>query len=224
MFKAFIFLTIALIVLLWYLYVSCPECVSKDTIGLADACFAKCLNNDHVLALFVVATTCFFLCLLYISGDKKVHSKKLLILDMNNVLVYRAFKYKQEAEQAETVQYNGTATLLGGKFWTWRRPHLNAFLDYCFANFTVAVWSSARGENVKDLVDFVFEEDQKRRLLFLWDQSHCTTLSALRADAQRVDAKPQFFKELAHVWTAYPQYNEDNTILVDNCVSFQQKW
>lgn len=45
----------------------------------------------------------------------KQKSKKLLILDMNNVLVYRAFKYKQEADQPQTVQYNGTATLLGGR-------------------------------------------------------------------------------------------------------------
>ena len=168
------------------------------------------------MGFYLVVSTCLFIWLLYTTSGKKTHSKKLLILDMNNVLVYRAFKYAQEAEQPETVQYNGSATLLGGRFWTWKRPHLNAFLDYCFANFTVAVWSSARGESVKDLVDFVFSNDQKQQLLFLWDQSHCTTLSPLRADAQRVDVKPQFFKELAHVWAAYPQYNEDNTILVDD--------
>ena len=175
---------------------------------LFDACLATCVDNDKVLGLVVVISTCLFIWLLYATSSKKIHSKKLLILDMNNVLVYRAFKYAQEAEQPETVQYNGSATLLGGKFWTWKRPHLNAFLDYCFANFTVAVWSSARGENVTDLVDFVFNEDQKRQLLFLWDQSRCTTL--------RAEVKPQFFKELAHVWIAYPQYNEDNTILVDD--------
>ncbi|MBX9636017.1 MAG: HAD family hydrolase [Nitrosomonas sp.] len=141
----------------------------------------------------------------------KSKPKKLLILDMNNVLVYRAFKYAQEQEDPETVQYNGSATLLGGKFWTWKRPHLDSFLTYCFDNFTVAVWSSARGENVKDLLDFVFTENQKQQLLFFWDQSHCTTIAA--ADGGK---KPLFLKELKHVWDAFPQYNQDDTILVDD--------
>jgi hypothetical protein len=133
--------------------------------------------------------------------------KPLLILDMNNVLVYRAFAPTQAQEKPESVPFNDQATLLGGKFYTWKRPHLDTFLDYCFNNFTVAVWSSALGRNVNDLVDFVFGEERKSKLLFVWDQSHCDAVVNDTSNSGDANAysKPLFKKPLAKVWAAYPE-------------------
>ena len=136
--------------------------------------------------------------------------KPLLILDMNNVLVYRAFAPTQAKEKPESVPFNGQATLLGGKFYTWKRPHLDEFIDHCFNNFTVAVWSSALGRNVNDLVDFVFGEQRKSELLFVWDQSKCDAVEATPQEDGNRYQKPLFKKPLAKVWAVYPEYTTRN--------------
>jgi len=228
MIKGFVFLFSVAALLLFYadrLNHCClveSKCAkSFHEIFFENTCAWQCIEIKVILGFlsFLLPIAVGFAFFTLPTLNTKSKAKKLLILDMNNVLVYRAFKYAQEKEDQETVQYNGSATLLGNKFWTWKRPHLKSFLDYCFENFTVAVWSSARGENVKDLLDFVFQEDQKQRLLFFWDQSHCTTVpfpAAPAAAGEEKSKKPLFLKELKHVWDAFPQYNQDNTILVDD--------
>jgi TFIIF-interacting CTD phosphatase-like protein len=125
---------------------------------------------------------------------------------MNNVLVHRVFKFTDE--QPDTIPFHPSDTLLGTKFYTWKRPHLDEFIKRMFANYTVAVWSSAQGQNVEDLVDFVFGE-KKKDLLFVWDQSHCTF-------APTDNVKPIFYKNLDQVYLKYPQFNRFNTLLMDD--------
>lgn len=131
---------------------------------------------------------------------------RLIILDMNNVLVHRVFKFTDE--QPDTIPFHPSATLLGTKFYTWKRPHLDEFIKRMFTNYTVAVWSSAQGQNVEDLVDFVFGE-KKKDLLFVWDQSHCTFVPTDKV-------KPVFYKNLDQVYLKYPQFNRFNTLLMDD--------
>lgn len=97
---------------------------------------------------------------------------------MNNVLVHRVFKFTDE--QPDTIPFHTSDTLLGTKFYTWKRERM-------FDKYTVAVWSSAQGQNVEDLVDFVFGE-KKKDLLFVWDQSLVPT----------ENLKPIFYKNLDH--------------------------
>ena len=59
--------------------------------------------------------------------------RKLLILDLNNILIRR--KYVKDAGDAVGAEKCGN-------FMVWKRPHLNEFLDFAFENFDVAVWSS----------------------------------------------------------------------------------
>lgn len=154
----------------------------------------------------IALTMMCFVCILFFIWHRS--RRPLLILDMNNVLVCRAFVPTQAEEQPETVPYNVYATTLGGgRFHTWKRPNLDAFIQRCFAKYTVAVWTSAQRENANDLVDFVFGEDRKK-LLFVWDQSHCEAVEGSK--------KPLFKKQLARVWASYTQYNETNTYIVDD--------
>ena len=60
-------------------------------------------------------------------------SPKLVILDLNGTLLYRPNR-KQPTK------------MIG-------RPFLAQFLEYLFSNFSVMVWSSARPQNVKVLVE-----------------------------------------------------------------------
>jgi len=156
--------------------------------------------------LVVLALTFVFFAFRYFTETVLVKvTRPLLILDMNNVLVYRAFAPTQAKEKPESVPFNDQATLLGGKFYTWKRPHLDSFIEYCFNNFTVAVWSSALGHNVNDLVDFVFG-DRKSELLFVWDQKHCDAVVLPDPVQPILYQKPLFKKPLAKVWAAYPEY------------------
>ncbi len=152
-----------------------------------------------LVALFVV---------FYLTTRRK---KPLLILDMNNVLVFRCNQHFQTKDYPHLVKYNHLASLLGGRFLTWQRPYLTEFLDFCFANYTVAVWSSARAENVDDLVDFVFGKS-RTSLLFVWNQSQCKVMDPPGG------WKPQFRKQLSHVWAAFPDYNETNTVMIDDSI------
>lgn len=87
--------------------------------------------------------------------------KKLLVLDMNGLLVetfHRAEKRPKELPP------DGKA---GKNQFVYKRPFCNQFIEFCFQNFVVGVWSSAQKQNVDKLVDFIFG-DLKEKLIFCW--------------------------------------------------------
>jgi len=92
--------------------------------------------------------------------------KPLLILDLNKVLIYRA--YAEDWLSSAKPPPPAGATL-EGKFYTWRRGRLDEFIEAILADYTVAVWSSARRENVNLLCTLVFKK-RRGELLFEWDQ------------------------------------------------------
>lgn len=139
-------------------------------------------------------------------------AKPLLILDMNKLLVYRAFAPKLQEEFPQCVSLTDHATLLG-QHWTWSRPGLDTFIDSLFKTYTVAVWSSAWAANVDLLCSHVFGT-RRANLLFEWDQSWCTKIVP---HPDPSETKPLFAKDLQKVWAAYPQYNDRNTLIVDDC-------
>ncbi len=53
----------------------------------------------------------------------------------------------------------------------YRRPHLMAFLDYCFSDFAVAVWTSSSHSYASQVAAHLF---RGRNLLFLWTAERCT--------------------------------------------------
>jgi hypothetical protein len=99
--------------------------------------------------------------------------RRLLVLDMNNVLVYRAYAPGlDEPDKDPRIKDLLDSAALLGKHYTWKRPGLDEFVDYCLRHFDVAVWSSAQRENVDRLCEFVFGP-RRRELVFEWDQSKC---------------------------------------------------
>lgn len=78
-------------------------------------------------------------------------NKKLLIFDLNGVLVTR------NRETKEIVP----------------RPGLKAFLDWCFQHFEVAFWSSGQKHNIGRIVFSAVGFKRVKRLLFLWGQDKC---------------------------------------------------
>jgi hypothetical protein len=140
--------------------------------------------------------------------------KKLLVLDMNGLLVetfHRAEKRPKELPP------DGKA---GKNQFVYKRPFCNQFIEFCFQNFVVGVWSSAQKQNVDKLVDFIFG-DLKEKLIFCWYQIDCTD-TGLRLPENR--RRPFFLKELYKLWNKVKpdlpweegQYGPFNTLLIDD--------
>lgn len=146
---------------------------------------------------------------LFVLLRKRIHPHKLLILDMNKLLVCRVYKPELDSKYFPYVE---EATTLG-RHYTWKRPHLASFLEYAFEHFDVAVWSSAWKQNVDRLCEFVFTKEQRERLVFEWDQSQCEEVIP---HPDPTETKPLYEKPLSRVWKEYPQYNSTNTLIFDD--------
>lgn len=140
---------------------------------------------------------------------RKPTRRPLVILDMNKLLVFRAFSKTFETEFPEYKPFLSDATLLG-EHYTWKRPELDEFINCLLDNYQVAVWSSAWAKNVDLLCSFVFG-NRRSELAFEWDQTKCT-----RVDTEG-QKKPLFKKQLQMVWNEFPgRFNRTNTMIIDD--------
>ncbi|CAN8323404.1 unnamed protein product [Cochlearia groenlandica] len=132
--------------------------------------------------------------------------KKLIILDLNGILI-------------DIVQgYKGRTAPDG--FTIFKRPFLDSFLDFCFKNFVVAIWSS-RLVGLDYMVDGLMRNRRDTRLLFRFDQRVCTET---KFKCLKKNTKPIFLKDLRVVWYRFGRcficgnrkYDESNTLLIDD--------
>jgi RNA polymerase II subunit A small phosphatase-like protein len=89
-------------------------------------------------------------------------SRLLVILDLDETLVYGA-------EQTLDRPCDFRA---GAGYYVYLRPHLGTFLRDCLDEFDLAVWSSAGGDYVAQLVGRLFADPS--RLRFAWSGERCT--------------------------------------------------
>lgn len=134
-------------------------------------------------------------------------AKKLLVLDVNGFLV--ASYKKMDKTRPRNIEHG----VVGGNH-VFKRPFCESFLQFCFENFHVGIWSSVRAVNVHKAVDFVCKE-MKDKLAFIMHQTDCTD-TGLKAPKNRF--QPLFLKELTKVWTSFRpgEFNPSNTLLVDD--------
>ncbi|KAL3824733.1 hypothetical protein ACJIZ3_020762 [Penstemon smallii] len=136
--------------------------------------------------------------------------KKLLVLDVNGLLV--------DISPYVPYDYDPDEILL--KKAIFRRPYCDDFLKFCFERFNVGVWSSRTKTNIEPILDFLFG-NEKAKLLFRWDQSHCTYTGFTTVEKRD---KPLLLKKLKKLWDKYEQdlpwdkgvFNESNTLLIDD--------
>ena len=126
----------------------------------------------------------------------------LLVLDLNGTLIYR---------QWASSKYSS-------------RPSLRYFLDYCFENHSVMIWSSATPSNVSAVCAQMFSLGRRRELLGEWGRD---TLDLSNAEYY---AKTQVFKRLDRIWdsvalrNSHPdaerggRWGQANTLLLDDSV------
>lgn len=135
---------------------------------------------------------------------------KLLVLDINgllaDVVLPQPFGHKAD-------------DIIAGRA-VFKRPYYLEFLEFCFENFEVAVWSSRMKKNVDKVINCLMG-DMRHKLLFCWDSSHCTPTSFKTLENKH---KPLVFKDLRKIWDKHDPdlpwekgyYNESNTLLLDD--------
>ncbi|CAA7041956.1 unnamed protein product [Microthlaspi erraticum] len=134
-------------------------------------------------------------------ANPSVARKKLLVLDLNGLL---AEIVSPRAGQKPDISI--------GRRGIFKRPFLEEFLNFCFENFEVAVWSSRNPNNVERISEFLLG-DLKSKLLFCWDMSHCARTNSGCLENQN---KVIVFKELSIIWKRYGDFDETNTVLLDD--------
>ncbi|XP_062022207.1 uncharacterized protein LOC133738645 [Rosa rugosa] len=148
-----------------------------------------------------------------IGREGNLSQKKLLILDINGLLA--------DIVQMEVfIPSSFKPDKIISRKAVFKRPFCDDFLQFCFDRFNVGVWSSRTKENVNSVIDFLLG-DSKHKLLFCWNQSHCTSTSFKTVKNKN---KPLVLKELRKFWEklepdlpwARGEYNESNTVLLDD--------
>ncbi|KAL7949149.1 HAD-like domain-containing protein [Trichoderma barbatum] len=126
----------------------------------------------------------------------------LVIMDLNGTLLYRPNKRNP--------------------FNFIQRPHARQFLDYCVDTFHVAIWSSARPENVDKMVSQLLSPQQRAKCLLIWGRDK---FGLSPAD---YSARVQCYKRLSTIWNdpkvaaSHPaaaqgqRWDPTNTVLVDD--------
>lgn len=87
--------------------------------------------------------------------------KKLLILDLDETLIYGTEEPLNRASDFVVVPYS-----------IYKRPYLEEFITYCLANFRVTVWSSSDLEYAAEVANRIFPDPG--RLEFVWARDRCT--------------------------------------------------
>ncbi|OAQ63482.1 NLI interacting factor [Pochonia chlamydosporia 170] len=126
----------------------------------------------------------------------------LVILDLNGTLLYRPSRRRP-------------STFI-------ERPHARAFLKYCLDTFYLAIWSSARPQNVNNMVAQLLTPEERDKCLIIWARDR------FGLSQQDYDTRVQVYKRLSLVWddpqvrASHPdaktggRWDQSNTVLVDD--------
>lgn len=165
---------------------------------------SKQLHDQHIRDLNYISAQ---LGMIELTTDKP-----LIIFDLNDVLIETVYE--------PDTNVNRPGWIRVGKSLRRLRDGCEKFIDFLFSEenvkkFRVAIWSSSYLLNVTKTIDGLLNA-HKLDFFFVWGQERCEVMDN-PAYKDNPKAKPQFFwKNLSEVWNRYPQYNETNTIIIDD--------
>lgn len=131
----------------------------------------------------------------------------LVVIDLNGTLLHRPDKRRP---------FNFRA-----------RPHAHSFVSYCIETFWVVIWSSARPDNVKRMVEELASPEQLGRVVAVWGRDR------FGLTPEDYNARTQCYKRLTALWAdpavraSYPGdregfegrcWDQGNTVLIDDSV------
>ncbi|KAF4120205.1 CPDc [Geosmithia morbida] len=127
----------------------------------------------------------------------------LVVMDLNGTLLHRPSRHRP--------------------FDFVERPHARRFLQYCVDTFHLAIWSSARPENVDKMVSQLLTPEQRGRCVVVWGRDR------FGLSGDDYNSRVQCYKRLGRLWDdrdvrrSYPgdpdagrRWDQTNTVLVDD--------
>lgn len=130
-------------------------------------------------------------------------SKKLLILDLDETLVFTA---KNESSLRDSADFKVKDHLGNIKFYGKKRSGLDAFLTFAFKHFDVALWSSSGEDYLSSVTKSIFQREQP---IFTWGRGRCT-----RRFYHEMQ-KECFLKKLSKIFRK-KVYRKEHVLIIDN--------
>ena len=93
------------------------------------------------------------------------------------------------------------------------RPNTLEFFDKIMRIYDVAFWSCMSRQKIDSYLDLLFDSEQQEHFKFIYSikESYKTGYRAPRSPHSHI-----FLKPLSVVWAQFPQYNQTNTILIED--------
>lgn len=131
----------------------------------------------------------------------------LIILDLDSTLITHSIFPKV---MMPDVVINNPAEIgvlpYPGKLYIYKRPYLDQFLQFCFQHFYVGLWTAAEPSWMNLMLDTVLAP-YADKFLFTWNRNQTDI---------RFGWFPMFTKPLTKVWARFPQFNQANTLIIDD--------
>ena len=132
-------------------------------------------------------------------------NRKNIILDLDQTLIYSdLIKDFKPSPKMEKFFYKN----LDKDYITFARPHLQAFLDYIFKKYNVAIWTAANKPYAIAIINKFILIKPGRKLEFVFYSDHCTLSKQQKRGLKGLNILWDYFKIRG--------YNENNTLIIDD--------
>ena len=111
-----------------------------------------------------------------------VHVKPLIILDLNGILCHRIRRTNNATAASNSSIFRPSCGNISNTD-VIPRSDLHEFLTLLHENFCLAVWTSATRKTAKLLVQALFPEEVRERLLFTWHRNFCCLVKSCGSDS-----------------------------------------
>ena len=117
-----------------------------------------------------------------------VHIKPLIVLDLNGILCHRI--RENNTVNTKSSMYRPSLGSVS-KTEVIPRSDLHEFLSLLHDNFSLAVWTSATRKTARMLVQLLFPEEMRDRLVFVWHRNFCSLLEKSESTSSSTEEKEQ---------------------------------
>jgi TFIIF-interacting CTD phosphatase-like protein len=143
-------------------------------------------------------------------SSKQKNKKKHIVLDLDNTLIYSLptdqYKPKKHRNRIKKFTFHN----MDNDYIVFERPHLQQFLDYLFANYTVSIWTAASQNYALFIIDkIILKNKPNRKLEYILFSYHCD-LSQNKTNCTK-------HLQMFHNKSPF-KYTTNNTFIIDDFI------
>lgn len=134
------------------------------------------------------------------------NTENLLILDIDDTLTY-TFDFSDRFAAKPNSKHDFVTS---NNYLVYKRPHLNQFLNWAFANFRVGIWSAAGKDYVAEILKNILKSNHKLQLIRTHE--HCTRKYLNNPDNRE---SPEYI-EIKRIQKLAKNYNLAKILVLDD--------